>query len=76
VAYRDGSGALVQTTATLPFFYQWITATTGEPMSVSAQIDTASDTGAITVSILKNGVSIQELHAAGYPNRATASGTF
>ena len=76
VAYRNAAGALVQADATLPFSYQWSTATVGEPMAISAQIDTAGDAGAITVTILKNGASIQEVHAAGYPNTATASGTF
>jgi|KBSMisStaDraftv2_1062788.scaffolds.fasta_scaffold25015_4 hypothetical protein len=76
VAYRDASSALVRADATLPFFYQWSTATAGEPMSISAQIDSAGDAGAITVTILKNGAMIQEVHAAGYPNTATASGTF
>jgi len=76
VSYRDASGALVQTDATLPFFYQWSTATSGEPMSISAQIDTPGDRGAITAIILKNGASVQEVQAAGYPSTATASGTF
>ena len=76
VAYRDASGTLVQADATLPFFYQWSTATAGEPMSISATIDTAGDAGAITVSILKNGAMFQEVHAADYPNTATAAGTF
>jgi hypothetical protein len=76
VAYRDASGALVQADAALPFFYQWSTATAGEPMSISATIDTAGDAGAITVSILKNGAMFQEVHDDDYPNTATAAGTF
>ena len=76
VSYRDASGTLVRADASLPFFYQWSTATAGEPMSISAQIDTPGDGGAITVIILKNGATFQEIHSADYPNTAVASGTF
>jgi hypothetical protein len=43
---------------------------------MSCQIDTGGDQGSITVAIYKNGSLYKSANANGFPNIATASGTY
>lgn len=52
------------------------TATTGQFLYISAQIDTSPDSGSILVSVTKNGALVQSATAVGFPNIGSASGTF
>lgn len=75
LTYNGAGGGISQSGATLPYSLTF-TATTGQFLYISAQIDTSPDTGSILVSVTKNGALVQSATAVGFPNIGSASGTF
>jgi len=75
LTYQNSSGGTSQQGATVPWSYER-SASKGDFLYVSAQIDTSPDSGAITVTISKDGETLHSGTAIGFPNIATASGTY
>lgn len=76
LTYQNSDGGTDQRGSGLPFSYAWSGAEDGDFLYISAQIDTSPDAGNITVSILKDGKTAYTGHASGFPNIATASGSY
>lgn len=74
--YENSTGGTNQQTVAIPFSYTWSSARSGDFLYMSCQINQGSDTGTITVSIYKNGSLYRSGFAAGFPNIATASGSY
>lgn len=77
ITYQNSSGGTNQTGWSLgvPFSYSG-TAKSGDFLYISAQIDSSPDSGNITVTIMKNGLYYTSASAFGFPNIATASGSY
>jgi hypothetical protein len=75
VTHQSSGGGVSQSTVTIPWSYSR-TARTGDFLYVSCQISTGGDTGSIFVRIYKRGSLFESGSATGFPNIATASGTF
>jgi hypothetical protein len=74
--YQNASGGTDQSEVNVPFSYSWPTARTRDFMYMSCQIDTAGDTGSLTITLYRNGVAIQTATANGFPKIATVSGSY
>jgi HYDIN/CFA65/VesB-like, Ig-like domain len=74
--YENSTGGTNQQGVSIPFSYSWNSARLGDFLYMSCQIDQASDAGNITVAIYKNGTFYRSGFAAGFPNIATASGSY
>jgi hypothetical protein len=74
--YENSSHGTNQATVDVPFSYTWNSARTGDFLYMSCQISTAGDRGDITVAIYKNGVLYRSGSASGFPNIASASGSY
>lgn len=74
--YENSTGGVNQHGVNIPFSYSWNGARSGDFLYMSCQIDQASDTGSITVAIYKNGTLYRSGFASGFPNIATASGSY
>jgi hypothetical protein len=75
ITYQNASGGTSQTGASLPWGYA-LSAKGGDFLYVSAQIDQSPDSGSITVTIMKGTSVYETAHATGFPNIATASGSY
>jgi hypothetical protein len=75
VTYRGSGGSLLQSTVSLPWSYRR-TARTGDFLYLSCHISSVGETGSVAVSIYKRGSLFASAFATGYPNIATASGSF
>lgn len=76
VTYANSSGGTAQVSrAAVPWNYSWSTAKTGDFLYVSAQIVNSSG-GNVTVTILRNGSTVQTATSSGFATIATASGTY
>jgi Carboxypeptidase regulatory-like domain len=76
VTYESAPGSTSQATVDVPWSYTWGSARTGDFLYVSCQISTGGDRGNIKVAIYKNGTLYRSAMADGFPNIATASGTY
>jgi len=74
--YENSTGGTNQSRVDIPFSYSWDGARSGDFLYMSCQIDTAGDQGTLTVAIYKNGVFYRSGMAIGFPNIATASGSY
>jgi hypothetical protein len=74
--YENSTGGTSQATVDLPFSYTWSSARSGDFLYMSCQINTGGDNGNITVAIYKNGTLYRSADANGFPNIATASGSY
>jgi hypothetical protein len=74
--YENSTGGTNQQAVTIPFSYTWNSARSGDFLYISCQIDTGGDQGNITVAIYKNGSLYRSAQAIGFPNIATASGSY
>lgn len=74
--YENSTGGTNQQEVTIPFSYSWNGARTGDFLYMSCQISSGGDSGNITVSIFKNGSLFKSAQAIGFPNIATASGSY
>jgi hypothetical protein len=74
--YENSTGGVNQATVSIPFSYSWNGARAGDFLYMSCQISTGGDTGNITVTIYKNGNFYRSGMAIGFPNIATASGSY
>jgi hypothetical protein len=74
--YQNSTGGTNQATVNIPFSYSWNGARSGDFLYMSCQISTGGDTGRITVAIYKNGSLYRSAEAVGFPNIATASGSY
>lgn len=72
VTYRNSTGGTSQQDSAVPFTYSF-TASSGDVLSISAQINTDTDRGSIHVAVTKDGVVCQSADAVGFPNSATAT---
>jgi hypothetical protein len=75
VTYQSSAGGISQASVAIPWSFNR-SARTGEFLYVSCQIDTGGDNGSITVAIYKNGSFYRSGMASGFPNIATASGSY
>jgi hypothetical protein len=73
--YRSSSGATSQGRVNIPWSFTR-SATSGDFLYISCQIDTSGDTGSILVRILRNGLVVNSASATGFPSIATASSTY
>jgi len=76
LTYQNSEGGTDQRGSGVPFSYSWSGAKDGDFLYISAQIDTSPDGGDITVSIVKDGKTAFTGRATGFPNIATASGSY
>jgi len=74
--YANATGGTNQSVVSIPFSYTWARANTGDFLYLSCQIDSSGDTGSITVGIYKDGALYRSGFASGFPNIATASGSY
>lgn len=75
LTYENSSGGTSQiANAVVPWEYSWTTAEKGDFLYVSAQI--VSEAGSITVTINKDGKTLQSSTSSGFASIATASGTY
>jgi carboxypeptidase family protein len=74
--YENSTGGTNQATVDVPFSYSWNGARSGDFLYMSCQISTGGDRGDITVAIYKNGSLYRSATASGFPNIATASGSY
>lgn len=74
--YANQSGGTNQQTVSIPFSYKWTSARSGDFLYMSCQINQGSDSGSITVDILRSGVRVSTATAFGFPNIATASASY
>lgn len=74
--YENATGGTNQAGVSIPFTYTWPSARAGDFLYMSCQIDTGGDTGSINVAIFKNGTLYKSADAIGFPNIATASGSY
>lgn len=74
--YANQSGGTSQQGVNIPFSLGWTSPRDGQFLYMSCQIDQSSDRGTLTVSIYKNGTLFQSGVAVGWPNIATASGSY
>jgi Carboxypeptidase regulatory-like domain len=74
--YENSTGGTNQAEVPVPFSYSWNGARSGDFLYMSCQISSGGDTGNITVAIYKNGSLYRSATAIGFPNIATASGSY
>jgi hypothetical protein len=74
--YENSTGGTNQSEVNIPFSYSWSGARIGDFLYMSCQIDTPGDGGNIVVTIYKNGTLYKSAEAVGFPNIATASGSY
>jgi hypothetical protein len=74
--YENSTGGTNQAEVNIPFSYSWSGAKSGDFLYMSCQIDTGGDSGSILVEIYKNGGVSKSATAIGFPNIATASGSY
>ena len=75
VTYENAAGGTSQARLTIPWSYSR-GASPSDFLYVSCQIDSGGDSGSISVNIYRNGDLFKFASASGFPNIATASGSY
>jgi Carboxypeptidase regulatory-like domain len=73
--YRSSSGGTSQARVTIPWSFTR-SATTGDFLYVSCQIDSSGDSGSIFVRISRHGSTVASASATGFPHIATADAVY